>query len=116
MQPASLAFTIYKGVTFGPVLITCTDSEGAPVDLTGWTAYATARLLAPGWPGEIDLAPSITNAAAGQITLGMTDDQTQALTTGKFGYDLVLQNPDGERLGPFLAGTISVFTLNTRPA
>ncbi len=115
MQPANLDLTIYKGITFGPILITCNDSEGAPVDLTGYTAFATARPLAPGWPGEINLVPTITDAAAGQLTITMTDDQTQALTTGKWGYDLVLQNPAGERLGPYLAGTLHVHSLNTRP-
>ncbi|MFA7302071.1 MAG: hypothetical protein WC069_07200, partial [Candidatus Shapirobacteria bacterium] len=97
MTPAALNLTIIKGITFGPVLITCKDSGGAAVNLTGWSVTADAR-QSPSKAVAFSLAPQITDAAAGQITVGFSDEQTNALPAGTFRWDLVLERPTGERL------------------
>ena len=107
MTPATLNLTIDKGVTWGPLVITCKDADGVVVDLTGWTAYADARVNTF-LPVVFSLSPVVSDAAAGKITFSMTDEQTNVLPDGACQYDMVLQNPAGERLGPYLTGTIQV--------
>ncbi len=114
MTPATLNLKIYHGITFGPVVITCSDDDEVAVDLTNWLVYAEARIdfRTP----MFDLAPTVTDATAGEITLALTDEQTAALPVGNFRWDLILENPAGERLGPYIAGTCIVQAINSQPA
>ena len=114
MKPAALSLSITKGITFGPIVITCSDASGDPLDLTGWTAHAQARVK-PGAALAFDVGPEITGATDGEITLAMTDTQTNLLTAGVYQWDLVLENTDGDRLGPYLAGPATVEAINTQP-
>jgi hypothetical protein len=113
MTPAPLNLTIRKGITFGPVLITCRDSSGAFVDLTGWVVSAHARKSATS-DLAFSLEPQITEPLSGGITIAFTDEQTQALPAGSFKWDMVLERPTGERLGPYIAGTLSVNPIITQ--
>lgn len=117
MTPATLNLTIYRGITFGPIVITCKDSDGVVVDLTGYSVFADARKdpLNVNTPIAFSLDPEITDADAGEITMTFTDEQAETKPLGKFGWDLVLQNPAGERLGPFIVGKVTVKLLNTQP-
>ena len=103
-----------RGITFGPIKVVCKNGDGDPVDLTDWKAWAEAREN-PGCPVQIDLAPEITDAAAGEITFDHADEVTATWPAGTFRWDLVLENPDGQRLGPFVAGTITVEDVITLP-
>ena len=116
MTPASLEFTIYKGTTSLGVVVTCKDSDGAVVDLTDWTPYAEARKEASS-PTAVALNPTISDGPGGKVTLGsMTDEQTSVLNPGDYGWNLLLENPAGQILGPFIEGKLSVKPLFTQPA
>lgn len=114
MTPANVPLTIYTGTTFGPVTLTCRDAEGVLVDLTGWTAYAEVRKT-EGGPVIVDLEPVITDAGGGVVTLGLSKEDTAALPVGGYLWDILLQRPTGERLGPYVAGKVSIKKPITQP-
>lgn len=109
MTPANYPLTIYRGTTFGPLLINCQDADGAPVDLTGYTPYAEVRRTALG-PRVVNFAPTIPAPLIGQISFGLTDEQTAVLPHGAFVWDLLLEDTSGAVLGPFLSGACTVAT------
>jgi hypothetical protein len=116
MTPATLNLTIRPGLTFGPVEITCKDAAGNPVDLTGWTAWAEVR-RSQGESVILDLTPQITDAPAGKITLSKSREDTAGLriTGSKYFWDLILARPNGDRIGPIVAGTVQIVSTITRP-
>jgi hypothetical protein len=112
MIPANLPLIAYRGTSFGQKFI-CKDSNQVIVDINGWTAFALVR-VAPQKHIVLDLAPTITNGAGGEVSISFTDEQTLLFPPGEFVWDFVLQRPTGEKLGPFLAGTFSIKTANSR--
>jgi hypothetical protein len=107
MKPAILDLRISKGITFGPVQIYCQDEDLAPVDITGWQVFAQVRRN-PNGDVLFDLLPVITDGPAGEITLSADHEDTAELQAGLYRWDLILENPDGERLGPFIVGAVHV--------
>lgn len=115
-EPVSL--TIYRGLDFGPVIITCRQgTQGGPaLDLTGWMARAEIR-KGPGQQVILDLAPSLQDAAAGEIQIALSKEQTAALPLGGYQWDLILTRPDGTTLSaPTVAGPVSIHSPITQPA
>ena len=114
MGATKLDLEITAGTTFGPVVITCKDSDAAPIDLTGWTVWAQVRKTTL---GEIahDLSPIISDPTAGKITIAQTDEQTATIKAGAFQWDLLLENSEGERLGPIVAGACNIIRAITQP-
>lgn len=107
MVPAELNLQVYSGTTLETIQFTMQDSDLNVVDLTGWSVYAQVR-KACGKPILIDLAPTITDAANGVVEMGLTDEQTEPLAKGNYYWDLLLENPTGEVLGPYIAGEFKV--------
>lgn len=105
---------IRRGIVLAAQTYSITES-GAAKNLTGWSAHADARSRANRDEVAFDLAPTITNAAGGIVSISMTTAQTTVLTPGWYTYDLVLENSSGERFGPYAWGSISVEDLNTQP-
>ena len=109
MAKATLNLEILKGTTFGPIQITCKDAAGVPVPLAGWSAFAEVRkdekssLI-------LDLAPVIApDDAAGLVTLPeIAWDATDDLPVMVGQWDLILEDPDGRRLPPFLGGRVTI--------
>lgn len=114
MKPGAFNFTIWKGASFGPLKFIHKDENGAPVPLTGLTARANARSEVHG-DVAFDLQPVITDEAAGEVTYSLTLAQVNALPEGKFAWDETFEQSDGERLGPFVRGIVTVQLLATRP-
>ncbi len=116
MTPGTLNLVLKRGVTFGPVTITCTDANGAAVALGGWSAFAHVR-KDPAAGLLLDFAPVIAgNDTAGIVTLPAVPwAATAALEAGVFFWDLILQDPAGRRLDPILSGTVTVTTPTTQP-
>lgn len=114
MTPALLNLSIVQGVDFGPVVITCLDSSGVAVDITGWTAYAEARKT-PCDVKAFDLSPTIPTGTDGKISISKTRVQAAAICQGLYGWDLLLQNAAGVRSGPFVAGRIAVTKPTSQP-
>lgn len=105
----TLDLTIYPGLTFGPVEILCKDSAGAPVPLAGWSAFAEARAK-PGAELLIDLTPFIFGGGTeGKVVLpSKAPAETVGLAPGEYLWEMILENPDGDRLPPLLGGRVSV--------
>ncbi len=98
-----------------PVEITLEEEAGVPVDLTNFSVYADACKF-PSAPASFSLNPVVTSAVSGIITLGeMTPSGTMLLEVGNYTWDLILQNSDGQRLGPYVEGSITVTSINTKP-
>lgn len=110
--PVRFDISIFKGVTFSPITITV-DSDSGPMDLTGYTAYAQARLVT-NQSTVINLAPVVTDGPAGQITLdSFTHTETSALTAGVYEWDLLIMSPTSVSIGPIIKGKLYVVSLNT---
>ena len=115
MTPGTFDLELYRGTTFGPYEITCKGADGEPVDLTGWSAFAQVR-AAIGKSVVLDLEPSIPTGVDGKIVFGKTYEQTVVIPVcGDFIWDLVLEKPTGEIIGPVLAGNFVIRTVVTRP-
>lgn len=112
-DPVDFPLKIRRQITFGPYVFICKDVNDTVVNLTGYTVQALARPQIES-PNTLDLAPVITNAAGGEITIEFTDEETSAFLLGDYNYDLVLENAGGERLNPIVAGTLRVIDVNSR--
>lgn len=109
MTPARYNITITRGVDYLGMVIQCYSDTACttPVDLTGWTAYAQARDSV----GKLlrDFAPVVSDPAVGKVMFPpIPAVQTRAMSRGSCQWDLLLQQPSGVRLGPFLAGTLTI--------
>jgi hypothetical protein len=113
MTPGTLDLTIYKGVRFTRTL-TCLDADGVAVDLTGYTAQADVRQKPTSPHVSFNLNPDIPTGTDGVITFEKIETDTDALTAGLYGWDLVLINGDDERLGPFIIGPVYVKDINSK--
>lgn len=111
-----LTFNIRRGVTFGPVSITCRDAAGVAVPLAGWSAFAEARQTPQG-PVILNLAPVIQALdAVGLITIpAISYAATKALVDGVCAFDLILHTPTGTRIESGIQGTIHISTPLTQP-
>lgn len=114
MDPATYDLTIHAGTSEGWVFTIYDDSvdPAVVVDLTGMTVAAQVRTRT----GELvlDLAPSITDAAGGEITISLSRTDTLNLTEGRYLWDLIINNgSDWE--GPYLTGAVSVLPVRTSP-
>lgn len=116
MTPAALDLTLTRDITFGPIVITCKDSAGAAVNVTGWTAYAEVRKKPEDTTVILNLAPVVSNGAAGQVTIpAIANTVTKTLPPGAYQWDFILQKPTGERLGPFITGRFNIGNKITQP-
>lgn len=113
MEPGELDLEIYIGTQFGPLIITCLDSNGDAVNIRGYTVEAEARTSSTA-TASFDVGASITNGDAGEITLKKLHTATDDLTAGRYRWDLILVTGAGVRIGPILAGTLKVTQPITR--
>src|SRR4051812_39102797 len=109
--------TVTKGITFGPIVITCKDDAGVAIPLTGYTPFAEVRESADATAVILNLQPVITNAASGIVTIPtIPKETTRGMTAGVFHWDFILQKPTGERIGPFVRGFFKIKGIITQPA
>ena len=85
-------FIIHKGETFRHVL-SFKDSDGAALDLTGWTATFQVRPF-PGSEELIAEAVCEIDAEAGTITLEIADSVTKQIVIGNYAYDLATRDSE----------------------
>mgnify|MGYP004002826981 FL=1 len=76
------------------ITVDVTDSAGDVLDLTGFTATAQVRKTYTSSSLSATFFTSI-NAAAGQVTISLTDTQTSALQAGRYVYDLNIESGGG---------------------
>jgi|TARA_B110000305_G_scaffold176213_1_gene195022 hypothetical protein len=76
------------------ITVDVTDSAGDILDLTGYTATAQIRKTYTSSSLSATFTTSIS-AAAGQVTISLTDTQTSALEAGRYVYDLNIESSGG---------------------
>lgn len=121
LLPAPFDIYIERGIAYGPLVITVYDDipppegTGTVVDLTGYGVHAHARRISDDTLLQ-DLAPVITDAVGGEITIGkFTDEDTLDFKPVKNGkWSLVLESSSGDWLPAIVAGAYSVTTSVTR--
>lgn len=93
--------TLKRGDTWR-VLWSWVDGDGAPIDLTGASAWAMVRTIPPeGEEGELlleidsDSAALVIDATAGTVTMTVAAAVTALLPVGVHQTDLQLTYPDG---------------------
>jgi len=103
--------TIKRGTTFGPYQIICKQADGTPFPLAGYSAEAQARERVSG-EVVIDLAPTIQpDDALGIISLSEIPwEETAAMADELLKWDLILIDPNGKKIPPFVFGEITVTT------
>jgi hypothetical protein len=102
--------TLYRGLTFDSFQVLCfsDDALTIPQDLTGWTPFSEVR-LAPDNLLIIDLQPYVSNAAAGIVTIpSIPDETTVILAEAKAKWDFTMEDPVGNRLGPYIRGSFII--------
>jgi hypothetical protein len=88
------------------------DSADAPIDLTGWTAYA--QVWNRGRSTKYaDFAITYVNRAQGTIKIALTDTQTAAFPDEAY-YDVLLEDTAGLR-NYYLEGIVYVSEGYTAP-
>jgi hypothetical protein len=113
--PGSLPLHIVTGIIFGPVKLTPKDANNQGVDLTGWKVFAEARKK-PGGTLFMDLQPVFTSFSPAEIMIPkLTDEQTYDLKVGEYSWDLILEDPFGDRRGPYLTGPFTITAIITKP-
>lgn len=115
LTPAQLNLDLVTGLIFGPITLKAQDVNNNPVNLTGWEAFAQVRPK-PGGTIILDLTPSITDPVNGVITIPkMTDEATYNLKIGNFNWDLILEDPTGDRRGIYIQGSFNITGSITKP-
>lgn len=102
--------TLYRGITFDSFLIKCYEDDELtiPKDITGWTPWAEVR-SDPDETLLINLNPSITNAAQGEVTVPeIPDETTITYANGKNKWDFTMEDPGGDRHGPYIRGSFII--------
>lgn len=114
----NLDLLIRQGATFGPHLVTLTNPDTSPVNLTGCTVRGQIRKTAtlPLSTG-VALTCTVTNAAAGQFTISISDEDTTLLTAdpdsetadaSTYVWDLELEDAGGNVI-PLMYGVANVW-------
>ena len=84
---------IDQGTDFS-ITVDVTDSAGAVQDLTGYSASAQIRKTYSSSSVSATFATSISEAA-GQVTITLTDTQTNSIDSGRYVYDLIVTSGSG---------------------
>ena len=83
--------TIEQGASYSTT-VTVNDGTGAPTNLTSYTAIAQLRKSYYS-STSTSFTVTISNAAAGEITMTLTAANTANLTPGRYVYDLLIDSP-----------------------
>ena len=94
VQPGTYNITLQRRADYS-VLLQFKDSNDAAIDLTGWTAAAQA------WNKDrtskhADFAVAYTDRLTGQITISLTDTQTEVFPNEAY-YDVLLTDTGGSK-------------------
>ncbi len=96
--------TVYRGVDFVETYTLTEDSVA--VNLTGWSVKAHVRRTASG-PLVFDIAPTITTAVSGIVTIDISATNTRSLDVGTYYWDMIFNN-GSDWFGPWITGTFTV--------
>ncbi len=106
MIPVNAPVLVYRKTDL-TIEVSVLDSADDPVPITGWTFAAHVRRTVDG-ELVLDLEPAIADAAQGLVRIFHDATVTEDLTPGKYVWDFIAIDPDGNRTGPYLAGEFVV--------
>jgi|TARA_A200000159_G_C7186169_1_gene281747 hypothetical protein len=87
--------TVDQGSTF-LAYVDITDSEGNPLDLTGYSVVGQIRKTYSSLTA-VDFTASINSAVNGTISLGLTDTTTNGMKAGRYVYDVEISTAAGSK-------------------
>lgn len=107
-QPTFVAdIILYIGTDFTQTYILEDTLSNSPLDLTGYSACSSMRRYpTSSVAGTFNILFG-SDRTEGKISIEMLRGNTANLKAGKYFYDIVLQNPSGEKTRP-IEGTITV--------
>lgn len=118
MTAVTQNLTLYRGITFDSFLVRCyqDDAFTIPQDITGWTPWSEVR-SAPDQTLILNLNPAISDAPNGIVTVpAIQDEQTILLPEGKYKWDFTMEDPAGQRFGPYIKGSFIIKSKITQGA
>ncbi len=83
---------VEQGADFQNV-ITVSNDDGTPKDLTGYVAESKMR-RSYGSTAFVEIVATVSNASAGEITLSLTSAVTELLKSGRYVYDMKITSGD----------------------
>lgn len=104
VTPGTYNFTVQRRADYS-LDLQFKDANDAAIDLTGYTVYSQAWNQAR-TKKSADFAVTYTNRSNGQVTISLTDTQTE-LFPDKLYYDVLLEDSGGTR-EYYLEGVITV--------
>ena len=87
---------IDQGADFSTT-VTVSDSAGSALDLSNYTALAMIRKTYESTTATTFTSTFADDRTTGQITISLTDVQTTALDFGRYVYDLLITDGDGDK-------------------
>lgn len=94
---------IWRGSTYPAITFTWLDTNGNPLNLTGWTPRARSL--------NIDFSPVVVDAANGVTSISLSRQETASLKLGVEAWDWVWESSnlsDNTRTAPFLSGFVEI--------
>ena len=87
---------IDQGADFSTT-VTVSDANGDALDLSNYTALAQIRKTYESTTATTFTSTFADDRTTGQITISLTDVQTTALDFGRYVYDLLITDGDGDK-------------------
>ena len=103
--------TLEQGASF-TTTVTVNGSDGSPTNLTSYTAAAQLRKSYYSTTAN-NFTVTVSNAAAGELTMAMTAANTANLTPGRAVYDLLITSPTGVKTR-VVEGIVTILPAVTR--
>lgn len=76
--------------------VTVANTDGSPLDLTGFTAASQMRKSYQS-STAFNFTTSISNPTQGRVRVELSSDQSRVIPAGKYLYDIEVTSPTGER-------------------
>jgi hypothetical protein len=103
--------TLEQGASF-TTTVTVNGSDGSPTNLLNYTAAAQMRKSYYSTTAN-NFTVTVSNAAAGELTMVMTAANTANLTPGRAVYDLLITSPTGVKTR-VVEGIVTILPAVTR--
>jgi len=76
--------------------VTVANTDGTPLDLTGFTAASQMRKSYQS-STAYNFTTSISNPSQGRVRVELSSEQSRVIPAGKYLYDIEVRSPTGER-------------------
>jgi len=103
--------TLEQGASF-TTTVTVNGSDGSPTNLLNYTGAAQMRKSYYSTTAN-NFTVTVSNAAAGELTMAMTAANTANLTPGRAVYDLLITSPTGVKTR-VVEGIVTILPAVTR--